>query len=86
MSRLIAPDKGCVETDVKNRGGTSRYRRSRDGTYHVDSPGHVRALRDSGFVVAGTRIRTGDERDAPGPWCAHGLRPFFCSDCSDEGN
>jgi len=85
MARLIAPNDTMREVEVQGArtGASKTYRWSADGTVHVDSPQHVKALRDAGFTVAGVH---GSGR---GGFCCQGcgFRMWFrvCSRCGGEG-
>lgn len=79
MAKIIAGNDGCTSIDV---GGTVIRRRK--GGFDVPDR-HARRLADAiGGGICGTRIDTGERRDPPGPWCEHGIRPFFCPTCTEE--
>lgn len=79
MAKIIAGNDGCTSIDVGGRV----IRRSKGGFEVPDR--HARALAGAiGGGVCGTRIDTGERRAAPGPWCEHDLRPFFCPTCTEE--
>ena len=85
MARLIAPNDTMREVEVQGArtGASKTYRWSKDGTVHVDSPQHVKALRDAGFTVAGVH---GSGRG--GFSCTGcGFRMWFrkCSRCGSDG-
>jgi len=47
VSRLVSPDRGCIEADVAGR----RYR---GRILEVENPAHVAALREVGYFDAST--------------------------------
>jgi hypothetical protein len=55
MPRLVAPNDTMREVEIQGAytGRTRRYGWQKDGTVHVESAAHVKALREAGFTVAG---------------------------------
>lgn len=75
MAKIFAGDSGCRSIDV----GGAVLPRQRGGFEVPDR--HARQLADAiGGAVCGTRIDTGEPPAAPGPWCEHGERPYFCDE------
>lgn len=86
MKRMVAPNDTMREVDIKGArtGITSRYRWQKDGTVHVESSAHAKALRDIGFVEAGV----GGAGARGGYVCGScGFHAWFksCSRCGGEG-
>jgi len=63
MPRVLGPDRNAVEVDV----GPNRYKRQKDGTFHVDPITAKLMKREGNFAIVGTKI------DGQG---------FRCSDCN----
>ena len=55
MTRMFAPDPGCIGVDV---GPGRSYDNDRRGFITVDNAADVRALRQAGYVVAGSTPAT----------------------------
>lgn len=86
MRRMIAPNDTVREIDIQGArtGITTRYKWRKDGTVHVDSPAHVKALKDAGFTDAGVC----GAGSSGGFVCAScGFHAWFkvCSRCGGEG-
>lgn len=78
MAKVFAGNDGCRSIDI---GGHVIPRRK--GGFEVPDR-HARELAGAiGGAIAGTRIDIGAPIEAPGPWCVHGLRPFFCPECEE---
>lgn len=56
MTRMFAPDRGCVGATLERSGRS--YDNDRAGFVHVEDPADVRALKAAGYVVAGSTPRT----------------------------
>lgn len=85
MRRMIAPNDTVREVEIQGaRTGISKtYRWAKDGTVHVDSERHVKALRDAGFTEAGlTGVSTGGGRVCGS--CGFGSWFVKCSRCGGE--
>ena len=86
MKRLIAPSDQTREVEIKGArfGQSKTYRWQKDGTVHVDSAAHVKALKDAGFTEAGV----GGAASKGGFRCTEcGFNMWFkgCSRCGGEG-
>jgi hypothetical protein len=55
MKRMIAPNDTVREIEIQGArtGASKTYRWSKDGTVHVESARHAKALKDAGFTEAG---------------------------------
>ena len=78
MARVIGPDSGC--RTVQFGEGGPEVRRHRDGTFHVPDKMARGVAEAIGGGIAGTSFFSHDPQPT-GPWCPHGLRPFFCEVC-----
>lgn len=78
MARIV-PGGNCTEIGI---GGATLHRQ-RDGAFHVPDAAAKQMAEAVGGFVAGVRIGGNDHgpTEAPGPWCQHGRRPFFCEEC-----
>ena len=74
MARVVGPNSGMVGIDIP--GGPKLDRRA--GAFDVPDRYAKRIADAIGGGITGTRINTGEVRDAPGPWCPCGVRPYFC--------
>jgi hypothetical protein len=87
MARLIAPDRTIIGTDVEGArtGHTVKYDRDKDGTFHVENPNHVRALRETGYTLAGVGAPTVKQAGWVCQGC--GFVSWFktCSRCGGTG-
>jgi hypothetical protein len=85
MRRMVAPNDTVREVEIQGaRTGASRtYRWSKDGTVHVESERHVKALRAAGFTEAGL---TGTATNGGYSCKACGFAAWFktCSRCGGE--
>ncbi len=81
MARIVGPNGGMVGIDLP---GMKIDRRA--GAFDVPDRYAKRVAEAIGGGIVGTRIVTGEVREAPGPWCeTHGVRPFFCGCPEPEG-
>lgn len=86
MKRMVAPNDTMREVEIKGArfGESKTYRWSKDGTVHVESAAHAKALREAGFTEAGV----GGAGAGAGFVCTGcGFHMWFktCSRCSGEG-
>jgi hypothetical protein len=86
MKRMIAPNDTMREVEIQGArfGGKTTYRWSKDGTVHVESAAHAKALKDAGFTEAG--VSSASTRG--GFVCTVcGFHMWFntCSRCGGEG-
>jgi hypothetical protein len=86
MKRMIAPNDTMREVTINGArfGGSKTYGWSKDGTVHVESAAHVKALKDAGFTEAGVNLSSSGQ----GFKClACGFHGWFkkCSRCGEEG-
>lgn len=86
MRRMVAPNDTMREVEIKGaRTGVSKtYRWAKDGTVHVESAAHVKALKAAGFTEAGV-----DRPSTKGGFVCQscGFHMWFvtCSRCGGEG-
>lgn len=52
MTRLVAPADGLKEVDVSSGSRKYRYKTDRGGVYTVNSPNHIRQMKEQGFIEA----------------------------------
>lgn len=84
MARLLPPDDACIEASVESAqtGARMLYRQTPDGTMHVESRNHIKALKELGFheAAAGGIARSTGRR------CQCGFSSFFrrCSRCGAD--
>lgn len=85
MRRMIAPNDTVKEIEIQGArtGASKTYRWSKDGTVHVDSYAHAKALKQAGFTEAGVWV------NASGGFVCQdcGFHACFktCSRCGGEG-
>ena len=86
MKRMVAPNDTVREVEIQGaRTGQSKtYKWAKDGTIHVESAAHAKALKDQGFTEAGI----GGAASKGGYTCTGcGFNMWFsvCSRCGCEG-
>jgi hypothetical protein len=86
MKRMVAPNDTMREVTIEGArfGGSKTYGWSKDGTVHVESAAHAKALKEAGFTEAGVCGAT----SRGGFVCtACGFHMWFktCSRCGGEG-
>lgn len=76
MTRMVAPDAGCVQVDVPTVQDPRRYS---GRIVDVDNPTHARMLKQAGYFPASA----GGVVSAGGQRCVCGFASFFktCSRC-----
>lgn len=79
MARVV-PGGDAREIDL---GAGRILRRNKDGAFHVPDRDAKRLAEAVGGFVAGTSIMS-DDPQPTGPWCDHGLRPYFCDTCEES--
>lgn len=52
MAKMVAPDRGAREVDVRTERGTTRYSQNRQGLIEVDNPRHAAQMKAEGFFEA----------------------------------
>lgn len=86
MARLVAPNDTMRQVEIQGaRTGYSKtYNWSKDGTVHVESAAHIKALKDQGFTEAGVPLGTSKGQGFKCPEC--GRRGWFktCGKCGCE--
>lgn len=86
MKRMVAPNDTVRSVEIQGaRTGVSKtYGWSKDGTVHVESAAHIKALKEAGFTEAGVGGAT-----AKGGYICQGcgFNMWFntCSRCGSEG-
>ena len=78
MSRVV-PGGDCRQVEL-GEGGPTIHRRK--GAFHVNDRQAKQFAAAVGGFVAGTRIGGSGPSEPLGPWCVHGLRPFYCEECT----
>ena len=71
MARLLAPNDGAKQVDIKTEKRTYAYRGESGGVYTVDNPNHAAQMKAEGFTEAA--LNPYDARD--------GQRGFTCTQC-----
>lgn len=76
MARVV-PGGDCRSIQLGEGGPV--IHRQRDGAFHVETARAARLIAEGcGGFVAGTRVGGVGESEPTGPWCEHGVRPFYC--------
>ena len=76
MTRIIAPDRGCIETE------TAPGRVHRGRIFEVSDPAEAKALKQAGYIIGGV----GGVVKAAGYVCPKGHHNFFrtCGRCGND--
>ena len=86
MARLVAPNDTMREVTIEGArfGQSKTYGWANDGTVHVNSPQHIKALKEAGFTEAGVKLSSSGGGYKCGSCGFHG---WFkkCSKCGGEG-
>lgn len=82
MARLVAPNDGAREVDIRTPRGTKRYRGKSGGMYEVDNPADINTMRASGFTEASLMgVATNTGTGYPCRSCGFGSWFKKCSKC-----